>query len=104
MGDTNIESFHKWLEENWDEHNIFPPGMDDATALDFLIDYLVPEDYYISYSCGKSQANTEMVSYILQKYSQKYANELKAIKTEKTKFHKEAIKHHKSELKQLKSN
>jgi hypothetical protein len=51
--------------------------MDDATALNFLIDYLVPEDYYISYSCGRSQANTEMVSYILQKYSKKYRKELK---------------------------
>ena len=100
----DAKSFSDWLNENWDTNNIFPPGMDDATALNFLIDYLVPKDYYISYSCGKSQANTEMVSYILQKYSQKYANELKAIKTEKTKLHKEAIKRHKSELRQLKSN
>ena len=104
MSDTNTESFHKWLKEHRDKNNIYPPGMDDSTALNFLIDYLVPENYCIAYSCGKSQANTEMVSYILQKYSKKYANELKAIKMKKAKFHKNAIKRHKSELRQLKSN
>ena len=100
----DAKSFSDWLNENWDTNNIFPPGMDDATALNFLIDYLVPENCYIAYSCGKSQANTEMVNYILQKYSKKYANELKATKLEKAKIHKNAIKRHKYELKQLKSN
>ena len=104
MRGTNTESFQEWLEKNWDEHNIFPPGMDDSTALNFLIDYLVPENCCIAYSCGKSQANTEMVNYILQNYSKKYANELKAKKMEKVKVHKEAIKRHKHDLKQLKSN
>jgi len=77
MKDIDTTSFTDWLNKNQDSNNIFPPGMDSDTAIQFLADYLLPKDWYISYSCGKSQANTEIVSAILKKYSKKYRKELK---------------------------
>lgn len=74
------KSIIDWCNDNWEEDNIFPPAMDDKTALDFLYDYLLPDGFYISYSCGRGQANTEIVCYLIKKYSKRYENEVKSRK------------------------
>lgn len=75
-----MTKFSDWINENQDKENIIPPGMSDEEAINFLKNYLLGEDWYIAYSCSKSQANTEIVVAILEKYSKQYKKEKKAIK------------------------
>lgn len=72
------QTFSEWLEANKEPNNIFPPGMDAQVAIQFLIDYLL-DDFVLFYPAGVTQANTEAVSAILEKYSRKYRKELKHI-------------------------
>ena len=61
--------FLKWLENNWQKDNMFPPCLDAQTALNFLTDYLLGEDWYVVDPSCQQQINTEIVSNILSKYS-----------------------------------
>ena len=70
-------TFTEWLSVNKDPNNILAPPMDCSTAMGFLVDYLLDPGWCVQYSCGPEQANTEIVSALLQKYSKKYRKELK---------------------------
>lgn len=70
-------TFTKWLDENWEKDNMFPPSLDAQTALNFLQKYLLGEDWYIVNPLSTSQANCEVVHDILYKYSKKYRKEIK---------------------------
>lgn len=69
--------FQKWLDENWEKDNMFPPPLDPQKALDFLQEYLLGKDWYIVNPLCNAQANCEVVHDILYKYSKKYRKELK---------------------------
>ena len=69
--------YTEWLDENWDKNNMFPPSLDPQTALDFLQEYLLGEDYYIVNPMPNIQANCEVVHDILCKYSKQYRKERK---------------------------
>ena len=69
--------FQKWLDENWEKDNMFPPCLDAQLAIDFLCNYLLGEDYYIVNPLCTAQANCEIVHNILYKYSKKYRKEIK---------------------------
>ena len=69
--------YTEWLDENWDKNNMFPPSLDPQTALDFLQEYLLGEDYYIVNPMPNIQANCEVVHDILYKYSKQYRKERK---------------------------
>lgn len=73
-------TFNDWLDEHWDKNNIFPPSLDAQTAINFLTDYLLGEDYYIVNPLSTSQANCEIVNDILYKYSKKYRKEIRKLK------------------------
>lgn len=80
--------FLKWLENNWQKDNMFPPCLDAQTALNFLTDYLLGEDWYVVDPLCQQQINTEIVSNILSKYSKKYRKEKrKYYKDRKTIYH-----------------
>ena len=71
----------EWLrDKNSTENkdNILAPCMDAQTAVNFLIDYLIGDDWYVAYPACTEQVNTEAVMFILQKFSRKYKKELKA--------------------------
>lgn len=70
-------TYTEWLNENWDKNNMFPPSLDPQTALDFLQEYLLGEDYYIVNPMPNIQANCEVVHDILYKYSKQYRKERK---------------------------
>ena len=70
-------TYTEWLNKNWDKNNMFPPSLDPQTALDFLQEYLLGEDYYIVNPMPNIQANCEVVHYILYKYSKQYRKERK---------------------------
>ena len=70
----------EWLrDKNSTENkdNILAPCMDAQTAVNFLIDYLIGDDWYVAYPACTEQVNTEAVMLILQKFSRKYKKELK---------------------------
>lgn len=69
--------FQKWLDENWEKDNMFPPLLEPQTALNFLQEYLLGEDWYIVNPLTTGQANCEVVHDILYKYSKKYRKEIK---------------------------
>lgn len=69
--------YTEWLDKNWEKDNMFPPSLDPQTALDFLQEYLLGEDYYIVNPMPNIQANCEVVHDILYKYSKQYRKERK---------------------------
>lgn len=73
-------NFAEWLDENWEDDNIFHPPIDAELALNFLCEYLLGEDWYSYSPMSHKQIRTEMVENILFKYSQRYKNELKEIR------------------------
>ena len=69
--------FSKWLDNNWDKDNMFPPPLDPQEALNFLQEYLLGEDWCIVNPLTTSQANCEVAYNILYKYSRKFRKEMK---------------------------
>lgn len=73
----NGNEFSKWVNDNWDDGDILPPGLEAQKGISFLIDYLLGEDWYVEYPASTTQINTEAVWSILAKYSKKFRKELK---------------------------
>ena len=69
--------FSKWLKEEFEKekYNLLPPKLDDKSALLFLQNYLLGEEWYVVCPLSHEQVNTELVHDILYKYSKKYRNE-----------------------------
>ena len=72
-----MRTFTKWLDNNWEKNNMFPPPLDSQIALDFLQKYLLGEDWYSVNPISTIQINCEVVHDILYKYSRKYRKECK---------------------------
>ena len=70
-------TYTEWLDKNWEKDNIYPPVLEPQTALNFLQNYLLGEDWYIVNPLSTGQANCEVVHDILYKYSKKYRKEVK---------------------------
>lgn len=64
-------------ESKKDPDNIFDPPTKPEIAIEFLKDYLLGEDWYVSDPLGPNQVNTEIVHEILYKYSRRYRKEYK---------------------------
>ena len=73
-------NFIDWLKEHEEKDNILAPSMDAQTAVNFLCDYLLGEDFCIMYPASTGQANTEIVGEILHKYSKRFRKEVRAEK------------------------
>lgn len=76
-----MSNFAKWLaeqEEGDNKGNIFAPPLNAQQAVNFLIDYLLGEDWYVSDPVGAEQVNSEAVDSILLKYcKRRYRKEIK---------------------------
>ena len=73
----------KWLKEQNEtvnEGNICPPSLEPQTAIGFLKDYLLGEDWCTVNPISQEQINVEIVFEILFKYSKRFKREYKAIK------------------------
>lgn len=68
-------TFTEWLDENWQENNMFPPQLHGQKALDFLREYILGEDWYSVNPISTEQINCEVVHNILYKCSKKYRKE-----------------------------
>ena len=80
-----MKTFTEWLDNDAEECGIcFSPPMDSQLAVDFLQRYLLGEDWYSMVPQSQDQINTEIVYYILLKYSPKFRKEFrKYIKQQK---------------------
>lgn len=60
-----------------DKDNIFGVGVSDAEFRQFIIDYLLGEDWYVVDPLGRKQINEIALYKILEKYSKRYRKEHK---------------------------
>lgn len=60
-----------------DKGNIFGVGISDAEFRQFIIDYLLGEDWYVFDPLGQTQINEIALFEILEKYSKQYRKEHK---------------------------
>lgn len=60
-----------------DKDNIYGVGMTDAEFRQFIIDYLLPDNWYVSDPLGQTQINEIAIHEILNKYSKKFRKECK---------------------------
>ena len=77
-----MKNFAEWLGRHQENDNIFPPGLDAQEAIQFLKDYLLGEDWYISLPVNNLQANSCIVDAILLTYSKQYKKDIKKARKE----------------------
>lgn len=69
------ETFSEWFDKQ-PSYGLCDPPMNSDRALQFLTDYLLPENYYVAIPENKEQVNTAIVIEILYKYSKKFRKEV----------------------------
>ena len=78
--------YQEWLDKNWKKDNMFSPPMEAQTAVNFLTQYLLGEDWYSVNPISTEQINCEIVHEILYKYSKKYRKEYKKYRKYRKEF------------------
>ena len=74
-------TFTYWLKNEAKDCGLCSPPLEAQKAINFLIDYLLEEDWYVVMPLNAEQVNSEVVHEILLKYSKKYKKEYrKALK------------------------
>ena len=72
---TLTEFFNKKYRERKDKDNMYGVGMSDAEFRQFIIDYLLPDDWCVADPLGQSQINEIAIYEILEKHSKKFRKE-----------------------------
>lgn len=72
---TISEFFNEKYANREDKDNIYGVGMSDAEFRRFIIEYLLPEDWYVSDPIGQSQINEIAIYEILNRFSKKFRKE-----------------------------
>ncbi len=72
---TISEFFNEKYANKEDKDNIYGVGMSDAEFRHFIIEYLLPEDWYVSDPIGQSQINEIAIYEILNRFSKKFRKE-----------------------------
>lgn len=75
---------HKYKSRK-DKDNIFGVGLTDAEFREFIIDYLLGEDWYVVDPLAQTQVNEIALYEILEKYSKRYRKEHRKWLKEKNK-------------------
>ena len=75
---TNYIDFIKEKEsKREDKGNIFCTGITDREFVNFIIDYLLGEDWYTADPLGHNQINQVALEEILENYSKRFRKEIK---------------------------
>ena len=74
---TLTEFMDERYKNREDKDNIFGVGISDAEFRNFVIYYLLGEDWYVVDPLGQTQVNEIAVYEILKKYSRRYKKECK---------------------------
>ena len=77
MDKTLTEYMNDKYNNREDKDNIFGVGVTDAEFRDFIIDYLLGNDWYVVDPLGQTQVNEIALYDILNKYSKRYRMERK---------------------------
>ena len=77
---TLTEFMNKRYANRPDKGNIVGVGVSDAEFRQFIIDYLLGEDWYVVDPLGQIQINEIALCEILEKYSKRYRKECKGRK------------------------
>ena len=72
-----------WIENDAKDCGLCDPPMDANLAIQFLKDYLLGENWYVTMPENGDQCNTAIVIEILQKYSPQFRKEVKLYKKRK---------------------
>ena len=72
---TISEFFNEKYANREDKDNIYGVGMSDAEFRCFIIEYLLPEDWYVSDPIEQSQINEIAIYEILNRFSKKFRKE-----------------------------
>ena len=74
---TISEFFNEKYSVRKDKENIYGVGMSYTEFRHFIIQYLLPENWYVVDPIGQSQVNEVAINEILTKYSKKFRREHK---------------------------
>ena len=77
-----MQKFTEWLKNDSIDCGICEPPMEAQKALNFLRDYLLGEDWYVTNPVSTQQVNTDIVFEILSKHSRVFRKEWKKYKKE----------------------
>lgn len=77
MDGTLTEYMNDKYNNREDKDNIFGVGVTDAEFRDFIIDYLLGNDWCVVDPLGQKQINEIALNDILNKYSKRYRTERK---------------------------
>lgn len=72
---TLTEFMNERYDNRPDKDNIFGVGVSDKEFRQFVIDYLLGDDWYIVDPLGREQINEIALYEILEKYSKRYRKE-----------------------------
>ena len=77
---TLTEFMNERYKNREDKDNIFGVGVSDAEFRQFIINYLLGEDWYVVDPLGQTQINEIALYEILEKYSRRYRKEIRGRK------------------------
>lgn len=80
MKTTFTEFMKKRYEDRKDKNNQHCVGISDAEFRDFILDYLIGRDLYITDPAQRERINEIALRKILEKYSKEYRKEQRKIK------------------------
>jgi hypothetical protein len=72
-----MQKFTEWLENDTVDCGMCDPPMEAQKAIDFLTDYLLGKDWYVTMPENTQQVNTAIVFEILLEYSKEFRKEWK---------------------------
>lgn len=78
-----MKTLTEWLENDAKDCGLCDPPMKADQAIQFLKDYLLGENWYVTMPENGEQCNTAIVIEILYKYSSKFRKEVKQHKKKK---------------------
>ena len=92
---TLVDFMSEKYKNREDKDNIFGVGVSDAEFRQFIIDYLLGEDWYVVDPLGQKQINEIALYKILERYSKRYKRECKshrkAVRNDKGKLYKRLL-------------
>ena len=74
---TLVDFMSERYKNREDKDNMFGVGVSDAEFRQFIIDYLLGEDWYVIDPLGQTQINEIALYKILERYSKRYKRERK---------------------------
>lgn len=72
-----MKRFTYWLKHEAKDCGLCDPPMSSDQAIQFLKDYLLGENWYVTMSQNGEQCNTAIVAQILYNYSRKFRKEVR---------------------------